>query len=125
MTPRPANSRPPAPMWSPWWTVVAFGMVSLAADVVYEGMRAVAGSLLGSLGCGCPKLRALPLTSSFAGWSARHDPAMAVKLNQMLAKLLSWIVLHARSDTANEIEILVLRHQLAVLRRRTPRPRIS
>jgi hypothetical protein len=34
-------------------------------------------------------------------------------------------VLHARSDTTNEIEILVLRHQLAVLQRRTPRPRIS
>jgi hypothetical protein len=43
----------------------------------------------------------------------------------MFAKLLSWMVLHARSDTANEIEILVLRHQLAVLRRGTPRPRIS
>src|SRR3954471_12604496 len=42
----------------------------------------------------------------------------------MFAKLLSWMVLHARSDTANEIEILVLRHQLAVLRRRTPRPQI-
>ena len=51
---------------------------------------------------------------------------MAVKLiYQMFAKLLSWMVLHARSDTANEIEILVLRHQLAVLQRRTPRPRIS
>ena len=51
---------------------------------------------------------------------------MAVKLiYQMFAKLLSWMMLHARSDTANEIEILVLRHQLAVLRRRTPRPRIS
>jgi hypothetical protein len=35
----------------------------------------------------------------------------------MFAKLLSWIVLHVRSDTANEIEILVLRHQLAVLQR--------
>src|SRR3954471_9722582 len=43
----------------------------------------------------------------------------------MFAKLLSWMVLHARSDTTNEIEILVLRHQLAVLRRRTPRPQIS
>src|SRR6185437_1376459 len=43
----------------------------------------------------------------------------------MFTKLLSWIVLHARSDTANEIEILVLRHQLAVLQRRTPRPQIS
>src|SRR6478609_5965324 len=51
---------------------------------------------------------------------------MATKLiYQMLAKLLSWIVLRARSDTTKEIEILVLRHQLAVLQRRTPRPRIS
>jgi hypothetical protein len=35
------------------------------------------------------------------------------------------MALHVRSDTATEIEILVLRHQPAVLRRRTPRPRIS
>jgi len=50
---------------------------------------------------------------------------VAVKLiYQMFAKLLSWMVLHARSDTANEIEILVLRHQLAVLQRREQRPRI-
>jgi hypothetical protein len=40
---------------------------------------------------------------------------------QMFAKLLSWTVLHARSDTANEIEILVLRDQLTVLQRRTTR----
>jgi hypothetical protein len=44
---------------------------------------------------------------------------------QMFSKLLGWIVLHARSDTTKEIEILVLRHQLAVLQRRTPRPRMS
>jgi putative transposase len=43
----------------------------------------------------------------------------------MISKLLGWMVLRARSDTAKEIEILVLRHQLAVLRRRSPRPRIS
>ena len=43
----------------------------------------------------------------------------------MLTKLLGWMVLDARSDTTKEIEILVLRHQLAVLRRRTPFPRMS
>jgi hypothetical protein len=37
----------------------------------------------------------------------------------MLTILLAWIVLRARADTTKEIEILVLRHQLAVLRRRT------
>jgi MFS family permease len=36
--------------WSPWRAVVAFGTVSLAADMVYEGMRSVAGPFLGSLG---------------------------------------------------------------------------
>jgi len=44
---------------------------------------------------------------------------------QMVAKLLSWVVLHTRSDTSKEIEILVLRHQLAVIQRHTPRPRIT
>lgn len=36
--------------WSPWRGVLAFGLVSLAADMVYEGMRSVAGPYLGSLG---------------------------------------------------------------------------
>jgi putative transposase len=31
----------------------------------------------------------------------------------MLTKLQGWMVLRARSDTTKEIEILVLRHQLA------------
>jgi transposase len=44
---------------------------------------------------------------------------------QMFFKLLGWLVLRARSDTSKEIEILVLRHQLAVLRRQTRRPRLS
>lgn len=36
--------------WTPWRSVVAFGLVSLTADMVYEGMRSVAGPFLGSLG---------------------------------------------------------------------------
>ncbi|WP_343061525.1 MFS transporter [Nocardioides luti] len=39
-----------APAWSPWRTVVWFGVVSLAADMVYEGARAITGPFLASLG---------------------------------------------------------------------------
>ena len=50
---------------------------------------------------------------------------MALKLIYlMFAKLLGWMMLRIRSDTTKDIEILVLRHQLAVLQRRTPRPRL-
>jgi putative transposase len=57
---------------------------------------------------------------------ARHDPLMALRLiYQVFTTLLGWIVLRSRSDTTKDIEILVLRHQLAVLQRRTPRPRIT
>ena len=51
---------------------------------------------------------------------------MALKLIYlMFSKLLGWIVLRTRSDTSKEIEILVLRHQLAVLQRRMPHRRMS
>jgi MFS family permease len=39
-----------APGWTPWRTVVGFGVVSLTADMVYEGGRSVYGPLLASLG---------------------------------------------------------------------------
>jgi MFS family permease len=38
--------------WSPWRTVVWFGVVSLAADMVYEGARSITGPFLASLGAG-------------------------------------------------------------------------
>ena len=48
---------------------------------------------------------------------------MALRLiYQVFINLLGWIVLSTRSDTTKDIEILVLRHQLPVLQRRTPRP---
>ena len=39
--------------------------------------------------------------------------------------MLSWLALLARADAAKNIEILVLRHEVAVLRRRNPRPTLS
>lgn len=36
--------------WSPWRTVTAFGLVSLAVDVVSDGARPLGGPLLGQLG---------------------------------------------------------------------------
>lgn len=38
------------PAWSPWRTVVWFGVVSLAADMVYEGARSITGPYLAALG---------------------------------------------------------------------------
>jgi putative transposase len=43
----------------------------------------------------------------------------------IFARLLGWLVLLGRSDRSKDIEILVLRHQLAVLRRQVARPRWS
>ena len=39
--------------------------------------------------------------------------------------MLSWLTLLARSETAEDVEILVLRHEVAVLRRHNPRPTLS
>lgn len=41
---------PTSGVWSPWRTVVGFGVVSLSADLVYEGARSITGPLLASLG---------------------------------------------------------------------------
>ena len=43
----------------------------------------------------------------------------------MLVRVLSWLALLARSDTAKDAETLTLRHEVAVLRRTNPRPKMS
>jgi hypothetical protein len=39
--------------------------------------------------------------------------------------VLSWLALVARSSSSKDVEILALRHEVAVLRRANPRPRMS
>src|SRR3954447_6321802 len=43
----------------------------------------------------------------------------------MLVRVLSWLALLARSDTAKDAEILTLRHEATVLRRGNPRPTLT
>ena len=42
-----------------------------------------------------------------------------------LATLLSWLALSARSSASKNAEILILRHEVSVLRRGNPKPKIG
>ena len=44
---------------------------------------------------------------------------------RLLVTVLCWFALLARSSSAKDVEILALRHEVAVLRRVNPRPRMS
>ena len=43
----------------------------------------------------------------------------------MLVRVLSWLTLLTRSDAAKDVEILTLRHEVAVLRRTNIRPALT
>lgn len=69
-----------APRWTPWRTIAAFGFVSLAGDLVYEGMRSVSGPLLAGLGAsalvvglvtGAGEAAALALRLAVGPWADR------------------------------------------------------
>jgi len=74
------SGRAPAARWSPWRAVVGFGLVSLAADMVYEGARSITGPLLAGLGAsallvglvtGAGEAMALLLRLVFGTWADR------------------------------------------------------
>ena len=70
------------------------------------------------------------------GWAARYCDASATPpqrspgaveagLLNAVSLSIQLLVLLARGDAGNDVEILVLRHQLGVLRRQSPRPRLE
>ena len=50
---------------------------------------------------------------------------MAVRLYLSFRQVLAWLGLLARSARSKNVEILVLRHEVALLRRQVRRPRLS
>jgi putative transposase len=58
----------------------------------------------------------------------RPGTIMVVSLRLLyliVSQLLSWLTLLDRTTSSKEIELLVLRHEVAVLRRTNPRPRLD
>ena len=62
------------------------------------------------------------------GVSLRAGTIMVVSLRLLdliFGQLLSWLTLFGRTTSSKDIELLVLRHEVAVLRRTNPRPRLD
>jgi hypothetical protein len=55
-----------------------------------------------------------------------HDQRLCVSLLYRLpVRVLSWLAMLARSQASKNIEILALRHEVAVLRRTNPKPKTT
>ena len=76
------------------------------------------------LACGVPEVGTEPVSSGdrqpgkIAGVSLRL-------LYLIFCRLLSWLTQLPRASSSKDIELLVLRHEVAVLRRTTPKPRLN
>ena len=59
-------------------------------------------------------------------WGWKHRGLMTVRmLYLMFVRLAGWMALLARSSASKDAELLVLRHEVAVLRRQNPRPKVD
>ena len=56
----------------------------------------------------------------------RHDPGVSLWLLYLIFRqVLGLVLLLARTSSTKDVELLVLRHEVAVLRRTNPRPRMD
>jgi putative transposase len=60
-----------------------------------------------------------------AAWLARSLPSELRLLYLMFLHLTRWMALLARSAASKDAELLVLRQEVAMLRRQHPRPRLD
>ena len=66
------------------------------------------------------------VTCSDRGASDGHDHGCAATLVYLIFdRLLDWLMLLSRTSSSRDIELLVLRHEVAVLRRTNPKPRLD
>lgn len=68
----------PRPLLRPWYFVLAFGIVSLLADMVYEGARSIIGPYLGTLGASATVVGLVAGAGEFIGYGLRVVSGYAV-----------------------------------------------
>ena len=68
----------PRPLLRPWYFVLAFGIVSLLADMVYEGARSIIGPYLGTLGASATVVGLVAGVGEFIGYGLRVVSGYAV-----------------------------------------------
>ena len=67
----PTEPRAVRPMLAPWRFVVLFGLVSLFADMVYEGARSIIGPFLATLGASAVVVGVAAGVGEFIGYGLR------------------------------------------------------
>lgn len=74
--------RPPKGMLRPWHFILVFGLVSLLADMVYEGARSIIGPYLATLGASATVVGIVAGAGEFIGYGLRVVTGYAVQRTQ-------------------------------------------